>query len=1182
MAPLVDFSSFGAGEQRKGKPLVDFSSFQKKESLWGKIKKWVGKEIERTKASNIAKKAENLPFQSPEQEHPEQAQAVTGLLAPFFPLLAAGEVAGEALGKVRERKVQPKIEEEQKKFEDLEYALKHREKPSLEEIKAGLLRIGETVLPFVGAGMGTKFGIAEKAAKAVAEDRAIAQVDRAIAREKMVKGKKAIYAKTKQTALPAPKEIKKPSLRQIVEEVKKMGAKDVQVTPEVKLVREGKEIKVKTELPGTIGARAGKAPPPAPPVPPLKALPAPKEELATRLKPIAVPKVMPKITAPKEVKALPAPKEIKPTTAEIKAGVEKIKAGQKSATIKPGVRVIKKGEEIQVKTKLPAGESTISIQGKPVILPENLINPMKRPEIKASELHRQIDESIAEAKKLQAEAMPKPVVEIPLRPGEYAAKPIAGKELIKPVEKPLPEKLKQIQAEVKRIKEKPAKIPKLTEAQERAKSEIERMDEEPFEALAPMVKPKPIESAKVLQKPGWIERFWREFIAPEKSTIIRMGEPGKQLIKKLDDAKFYEESTKGSAKFETMQAMEKLSPQELDNMTSALNEGIAPINDRVKNAVTVVDKWRNFFAEKAQEAKLKIKTPSGELRDWSPRKDYFPHYFPEKMSPYNLQEIISKGGKNKEELLSDLVGKGYGKDTAEAETMLQDWLDRVAKRKIEEGTLKKGEAAMGQAEPHLETARLPHEPPGWERDPRKVLPQYYGDAARRVSEAQYFGPNDEKLEPLYEEITKLYGKNRSDWAKQRIQTELERIKGADDPLATARALNVTSSMAFSAIPNMAQKINAVLTHGIKAAAKGAKTYKTPEGLEMAARSGVLEGNITKEMGDTGKGATKRLADFFLNVHKFSGTESGNNAFSANTVVPYLDNKVSDLFKRFEQVRKTPTSPIARKFYDNVRKDLEELNINPDEVLKRQNLSPEDYNTATSKIIKDLPNAQKLTQEELNRAMWQSGGGEQFRGTNLATPRFWDDPEAKTALQFQRFQYYQARLITSTVLKEAKKGNLAPLAILATVFPVAGEVIGDIQSLISGNKRPTGAWERYVDNLGNAAAFGSYQSAAESAEYGEAGIAKKLLGPTFQKAITVGYKIPKRIIEATTGKKPLEPKDILLPLSVLPFGQIPATILKKTGVIPESPYWKKKGKKGWKSTAESLQDMINSIKKMTSK
>lgn len=147
----------------------------------------------------------------------------------------------------------------------------------------------------------------------------------------------------------------------------------------------------------------------------------------------------------------------------------------------------------------------------------------------------------------------------------------------------------------------------------------------------------------------------------------------------------------------------------------------------------------------------------------------------------------------------------------------------------------------------------------------------------------------------------------------------------------------------------------------------------------------------------------------------------------------------------------------------------------------------------------------LSQDDLIQAAQSFVDATQFGGRTIDLPQFASSPMGKVLFQFKTFAYQQIRFLskqikTDMVSRETRSVTRAfrNLFVLGAIFPMTGEVIADIRSLVTGSKRPTKFFDRYMDNLASAGAYGLLWDFWKSAEAGRE--AEFVAGPTLSEAM----------------------------------------------------------------------------------
>jgi len=127
----------------------------------------------------------------------------------------------------------------------------------------------------------------------------------------------------------------------------------------------------------------------------------------------------------------------------------------------------------------------------------------------------------------------------------------------------------------------------------------------------------------------------------------------------------------------------------------------------------------------------------------------------------------------------------------------------------------------------------------------------------------------------------------------------------------------------------------------------------------------------------------------------------------------------------------------------------------------------------------------LDRDDILTAGFNMSKNTQFLSRPVDLPGFAQSPWGKVVIQFRTFVIQQGDFLKRTIVDDLSgkgdfKRGMRNLVILGTVFPMTGEVIADVRSLVTGRNRPTEFWDRYFDNItsvgGTALAFDAFKSA----------------------------------------------------------------------------------------------------------
>lgn len=267
--------------------------------------------------------------------------------------------------------------------------------------------------------------------------------------------------------------------------------------------------------------------------------------------------------------------------------------------------------------------------------------------------------------------------------------------------------------------------------------------------------------------------------------------------------------------------------------------------------------------------------------------------------------------------------------------------------------------------------------------------------------------------------------------------------------------------------------------------------KTPESLEnYVARIHEEIGNID----DAIVGLQNELTD------KQSILEAAINSYDIAEKRVAAKNPNGTAYDQHFTSRKTENAAALEKIKTEMPNEyhaLTELGIPVDDVIARGFMTKEEQALASQTFVERT----------------------QFLGHPVDLPYFASTPVGKVFFQFKTFAYQQARFITSEMKNAAARKDYSRvfrnLFVLSTVFPMTGEVLADIRSLITQEKRPTKALDRYVADIFAAGTYGMFYDYYKSAESGNT--AKTLLGAAPGDAITYLEQLAKLPGNVASGK-----------------------------------------------------------------
>ena len=563
-------------------------------------------------------------------------------------------------------------------------------------------------------------------------------------------------------------------------------------------------------------------------------------------------------------------------------------------------------------------------------------------------------------------------------------------------------------------------------------------------------------------------------------------------------------------------------------------------NPKVEKAYQTADQIRNEVLVSAQKV--------GVVKQGVTAENYFPQITPDANAVSLSAADRAKGnllgaeGSLRADVLENAVNKDHTFATIEeAAGVLDSWAEfvkgggRIAPdNKWLQYLVKKGQAATieeaaGKTMMEMKFRNTPMTPragaldyprqydfPFYDPDPRRVLLAYSANSLSRIHYAELLGPEEEILKTYIGKVEQLQGPNAAielEKTVRQITGQISKNPSRQNLSVFFRALQVPK-LTFAQIVNLGQSLNTLLSSDLGSLAYGLSKSFGEKGILNALESGALLNPLLREnLSYLGGGSA--FADKWLRWTGFNWTENFNRTVAANAGQKYLEKQAARLIKN-------PNNGLARW-------RIQELNVNPDEVLK----------IGLTKEMKLIAGDTMSTRT-------------QFLSRPMDLPGFASSPEGKVFFQFKNYAYQQVNFlknkIGSDIATKNYAGVLRTFLLLGTVFPMTGEVLQDVRSLITQEKRPTNLLDRYLNDLANSGSWGLAIDLWSSARYGM--LAENIIGPTLGTAT--------KLTEATLQGN---------------IDQLVKQLLQQTGVgrIPANLFMTKQGG-GRESTLRSIQKL----------
>ncbi|MDA2937184.1 hypothetical protein MYX75_02845 [Acidobacteria bacterium AH-259-A15] len=351
----------------------------------------------------------------------------------------------------------------------------------------------------------------------------------------------------------------------------------------------------------------------------------------------------------------------------------------------------------------------------------------------------------------------------------------------------------------------------------------------------------------------------------------------------------------------------------------------------------------------AVDAGVMIRGESGELLPFALRENFFPHNL-------NIKRVL----KQRKMIQAHLVKTGSAGNLDEAAEVLNNYIARQGVRRFG----------------NLEYARKVDLPEGfYNTDLDSAIKTYLYRSSRRLEEIETFGQNDEAAWALISRTGTEGGDVRlATEVFQRFRGISRDTRGAEHVSRLVRAAQVPL-LAFAQILNLSQSALTALRTTNRATAHALlRTMVNPkEARRWGVRSGaILDSTLGEIASDLG--ARGGFVKGFLKWTGFQATERINRIISANAGEIYARALGKKLLKKTKN--------------QNVRKQLAELDIDPERVIRKGYIDEDDL----------LRAAQKVTNET------------QFRVRSTDLPLFWQTPFGRVITQYKTFALNQTKLM----------------------------------------------------------------------------------------------------------------------------------------------------------------------------
>lgn len=476
-----------------------------------------------------------------------------------------------------------------------------------------------------------------------------------------------------------------------------------------------------------------------------------------------------------------------------------------------------------------------------------------------------------------------------------------------------------------------------------------------------------------------------------RNVIASQGPAGQELAQNLLNQRDRAETLAGDF-VSRMPTVRNLSKADFANFVDAAEGKAKPLNATVAKAV---GEWNTIRNE--------IHGLAGDQLDIGKIENYFPHHFDPKQFTRNWQSNIQH-----------LIKTGQAADATDAAQKLRYAADVVRNRKYG----------------NLEASRIV-DLPGYDKT-KEALFNYIEGASNRISQAETFGPKDEKSLSLINQIAQSGGD--ADTVKHMYDIAVGAKKygqGSKQLTGALRRFNTTTKLGLGALTNMGQNVNTATVTGPVRTLAGMVGAMKPEAQDFALKAGITLDGVLSDLKEGGGFAGKVMGK--LSAPGFNKVEKFNRVTAAWAGKGYAE----DMAK------------AAANGSQAGIEALQKMGLNPEAIIKRGgSLTPEETIKAARNVVERT----------------------QFKVDPQDLPGWANSPWGKTVAQFRTFSYNQTAFLGREILQPAQKGNFAPLArFLAVGLPV-GAALTETTNVLRNRKseeNPAKRVMQYAQKVGGA-------------------------------------------------------------------------------------------------------------------
>ncbi len=379
------------------------------------------------------------------------------------------------------------------------------------------------------------------------------------------------------------------------------------------------------------------------------------------------------------------------------------------------------------------------------------------------------------------------------------------------------------------------------------------------------------------------------------------------------------------------------------------------------------------------------------------------------------------------------------------------------------------------------------------------IAQYQRRLARRAMYGERFGFTDQEITRFTDVIKTA---STQEGANIRLVSSLvDSLFDRKYELAAGRRLaqNITSvqtavKLPLATLTNMSQSVSTAVAFGMKNLMRGVRAAVGAERDDVVLRALAFSDSVEMDTmrrliaGVENESLADRVASGVLRATGFNATEQWNRRFAGFTT----QASINDTLARALRGRLRGTS------LDAARRSFQQLGLDLDRMLAGPSRQAVNDALAAGRDLSGVVDA-TLGVGSYARAIVRGVDYSQALPQRTRIPLAWQTPLGRVLTQFKSFSFNQGRFLRDRVLGEAAAGNLRPLVTMASVYPIAGELVASSLNFVKGKERDEDGLSRLVTNISMLGGFGLAQSAATGAKYGR--LSDVLVGPSLSDALS---------------------------------------------------------------------------------